>query len=228
VACIILEMSRKTPMFPGTDPLDKLFKIFRLLGTPVMSETDKNPCAETYWPELSDTKKFGNMSETFPQWYPHSWELIADKLPSTGQDLISGMLCYNPRLRLSAEESLNSKYLREDITILPEVSTPCNPSDCSDTHQPVESEDISVGSGNHVFMNGRSKRKYSLNSADVTPISVNDELVQEGSVKSSLGTFMTGTTDSSACKSHSQSRPKMLRSVATKSKPSACRRSKKY
>jgi serine/threonine protein kinase len=133
VACIILEMSRKAPIFPGTDPLDQLFKIFRLLGTPVMS---RNSFAETYWP---DAIMFGNMAE-FPQWYPHSWDLIADKLPSTGQDLIAGMLCYDPRLRLSAEKALNSTYLLEDIAIRPEVSSPSIPWDYSDTHQ-LESEE---------------------------------------------------------------------------------------
>jgi Protein kinase domain len=220
VACIILEMSRRSPIFPGTDPLDQLFKIFRLLGTPVTSPSSGKPCIETYWPELSDETVFGDMAETFPQWYPHSWDLIADKLPPAGQELIAGMLVYNPKLRLSAGEALNSKYLAEDV-VRAEVTTPFVTSDYSDgldnnmtdsvngsiisSHinalTPVELGDITHGSGGrvaegHVFLNvvNRNKRKYvgGIGLTNIVNMSVNEELTNE-TVNPSIGTNTTDT-----------------------------------
>ncbi|XP_028523006.2 cyclin-dependent kinase 4 isoform X3 [Apis cerana] len=99
VGCILAELSRLEPLFPGTSEGDQLDRIFQIIGTPSQGE----------WPEnvsLSWT--------AFPYRQPKSFATIISDLNEYGLDLIKGMLTFNPHRRLTAAQALRHRYFAED------------------------------------------------------------------------------------------------------------------
>ncbi|KAI8998353.1 kinase-like domain-containing protein [Gaertneriomyces semiglobifer] len=101
VGCIFGELVNKEPLLPGRGEIDQLKKIFQLLGTP----------NERIWPdmeELPGAKSFkftGSPKSLLRKRFPY--------LTEHGLDLLSRLLTYDPKQRITAEEALRHPYFSE-------------------------------------------------------------------------------------------------------------------
>lgn len=111
VGCIFAELLSMAPLFMGTSDIDQLNKIFRDLGTP----------NDTVWPGYSKIPVVQKMS--FAQHPVSSLRRKFGHLTSEfGLSLLSGMLTYDPKQRLTAETALQSNYFKEQpLPIDPEM-----------------------------------------------------------------------------------------------------------
>ncbi|XP_014299979.1 cyclin-dependent kinase 4 isoform X2 [Microplitis demolitor] len=98
VGCILAELNRLAPLFPGTSEGDELDRIFQVLGTPSQEEWPKNV-------SLSWT--------AFPQRYPMPLKNIIPQINSDGLELIANMLTFNPHVRLTAAQALQHRYFTD-------------------------------------------------------------------------------------------------------------------
>lgn len=99
VGCILAELSRLEPLFPGTSEGDQLDRIFQIIGTPSQEE----------WPDnvsLSWT--------AFPYRQPKPLAAIIPDLNEHGLDLIKNMLTFDPHRRITAARALRHRYFTED------------------------------------------------------------------------------------------------------------------
>lgn len=120
--CIFAELADAgRPLFPGSDVLDQLMKIFRVLGTPT----------EDTWPgvtHLSDyvalpRKKINEfnicsniiLTRIFHLDFPAitSWSQIVPRLNSKGRDLLQKLLICRPNQRISAEQAMQHPYFTD-------------------------------------------------------------------------------------------------------------------
>jgi serine/threonine protein kinase len=95
--CVFVEMLLRKPLFRGDSQIDQLFSIFRILGTP----------NENNFPGVTG---FASFSDTFPKW---AGKPLAKVLPDAEPelaDLISKMLLYDPKKRISARAALEHPY----------------------------------------------------------------------------------------------------------------------
>uniref|UniRef100_A0AAY4C4T7 cyclin-dependent kinase n=1 Tax=Denticeps clupeoides TaxID=299321 RepID=A0AAY4C4T7_9TELE len=114
VGCILFEMATGRPMFPGSTVKEELHLIFRLMGTP----------AEETWTGITANEEF--RSYHFPLYQPQPLINHAPRLDTEGIDLLSALLLYESRDRISAEASLKYPYffsLGENIHALPDTSS---------------------------------------------------------------------------------------------------------
>lgn len=101
VGCIMSEVFTQKALFPAQSEIDTLKKIFKLLGTP----------NERIWEgfnELPAVKKVN-----FAQYPNNSLRSEFSYLTQRGFDLLSGLLTYDPKKRISAGEALDHDYFRE-------------------------------------------------------------------------------------------------------------------
>ncbi|KAK0084704.1 hypothetical protein PV325_006552 [Microctonus aethiopoides] len=98
VGCILAELNRLAPLFPGTSEGDELDRIFQIIGTPSQDEWPKNVSLSwTAFPSRRST----TLREVIPE--------ISDD----GLDLIKNMLTFNPHVRLTAAQALTHRYFSE-------------------------------------------------------------------------------------------------------------------
>ncbi|EFJ44520.1 hypothetical protein VOLCADRAFT_64667 [Volvox carteri f. nagariensis] len=97
VACVVLELSNRWPLFPGSTEIDTLLKIFEKLGTPDVSA----------WPGLADLPHW---RPALPRFRARPWEEIAPRLDLQGRDLMRRMLEYDPAQRITAAAALHHPY----------------------------------------------------------------------------------------------------------------------
>jgi len=110
VGCILAELFKKHPIFPGKDYSDQLSQIFNITGTP--SAEDIEQCVNDDPAVHHFLKAIGNVE-------PKNW---ADVLPNATEDaidLISKLLTFNPSKRITIDEALRhpflAKYYNEDF-----------------------------------------------------------------------------------------------------------------
>ncbi|KAG5319645.1 CDK6 kinase, partial [Pseudoatta argentina] len=99
VGCILAELCKLEPLFPGTSEGDQLDRIFQVLGTPSQEE----------WPE--------NVSlnwNAFPYRHPRPLSLIVPDLNEDGLDLIKNMLMFDPHSRITAAQAVRHRYFSEE------------------------------------------------------------------------------------------------------------------
>ena len=94
---IFAEMVTKEAMFPGDSEIDELFKIFRVLSTPI----------DATWPGVSTLPDY---KQTFPKFRGVPLGPLVPGLDADGVDLLSGMLVYEPARRISAKRALQHPY----------------------------------------------------------------------------------------------------------------------
>eukprot|EP01063_Lacrimia_lanifica_P006657 TRINITY_DN14171_c0_g1_i1.p1 TRINITY_DN14171_c0_g1~~TRINITY_DN14171_c0_g1_i1.p1 ORF type:complete len:426 (+),score=147.27 TRINITY_DN14171_c0_g1_i1:68-1345(+) len=110
VGCVLGEMYAGNPVFPGTTEIDQIVKIFRALGSP----------DDESWPERTACPDWTKLQVTQ---YPT--RSLAELLPTaspTAVALLSTMLCYDGRRRVSAEEALAHPFFYTD----PQPLRPCD------------------------------------------------------------------------------------------------------
>ncbi|XP_044582048.1 cyclin-dependent kinase 4 isoform X3 [Cotesia glomerata] len=95
IGCILAELNRLAPLFPGSSEGDELDRIFQVIGTPSQEEWPKNV-------SLSWT--------AFPQRRPMLLKNIIPQIDSDGLDLITNLLTFNPHVRLTAAQALQHRY----------------------------------------------------------------------------------------------------------------------
>jgi len=97
VGTIFAEMVTKAPLVPGDSEIDQVFKIFRCLSTPT----------EATWPGVTTLPDY---KPTFPKWTSNKLSEHVPQLDSSGFDLLSQMLAYEPARRISAKRALTHPY----------------------------------------------------------------------------------------------------------------------
>ncbi|XP_024915031.1 cyclin-dependent kinase 17-like [Cynoglossus semilaevis] len=100
VGCIFYEMITGRPLFPGSTVEDELHLIFRILGTPT----------EEIWPGITTTEEFKTYN--FPQYKPESLLNHAPRMDNDGLHLLSCLLQFEVKRRISAEEAQKHAYFR--------------------------------------------------------------------------------------------------------------------
>ncbi|GAB5593798.1 Cyclin-dependent kinase 11B [Umbelopsis nana] len=101
IGCIFAELVLKEPLLPGRSEIEQLDKIFKLLGMP----NDK------IWPGFSDLPHAKNIA-----FVNQPYNNLRSKflyLTEAGIDLMSKLLTYDPKKRISAEEALKHPYFSE-------------------------------------------------------------------------------------------------------------------
>uniref|UniRef100_A0A673X5U2 cyclin-dependent kinase n=1 Tax=Salmo trutta TaxID=8032 RepID=A0A673X5U2_SALTR len=114
VGCILFEMATGRPMFPGSTVKEELHLVFRLIGTPT----------EDSWPGISNNDEF--RSYMFSQYRPQPLINHVPRLDTEGIDMLTALLLYDTRTRVSAEASLRHPYflsLGENIHSLADTSS---------------------------------------------------------------------------------------------------------
>ncbi|KAH8269470.1 hypothetical protein KR018_001242 [Drosophila ironensis] len=103
--CILAELADAgRPLFPGSDVLDQLMKIFRVLGTP----------NEDSWPGVSHLSDYVALP-SFPTISAGStlWSQLVPRLNSKGRDLLQKLLVCRPNQRISAEAAMQHPYFTD-------------------------------------------------------------------------------------------------------------------
>eukprot|EP00041_Stephanoeca_diplocostata_P017748 m.363921 g.363921 ORF g.363921 m.363921 type:complete len:602 (-) comp20807_c0_seq1:127-1932(-) len=108
VGCIFAEILTQKALLPGKSEIEQLNKIFMLLGTP----------DETVWPGFSDLPMCKKIK--FKQYPPGNLRQDFRYLTAEGFKLLSDMLCYDPKQRISAADGIESEYFTES-------PRPCKP-----------------------------------------------------------------------------------------------------
>ncbi|KAM9147033.1 cyclin-dependent kinase 18 isoform 1-T2 [Pangshura tecta] len=111
VGCIHYEMVTGRPMFPGSTVKEELHLIFRLLGTPT----------EDSWPGITSNEEFKGYH--FTQYQAQPLINHAPRLDTEGIDLLTSLLLYEAKCRISAEEALRHPYFKalgDRVQLLPD------------------------------------------------------------------------------------------------------------
>ena len=102
IGCIFAELMARCPLFRGENYLDQIKKITDILGSPNENDMSfiSDPQARKF---VNDLPK--NKSISFSQIYPNGNPLAID--------LLTKMLCFNPKNRIDIEQCLNHPYFKE-------------------------------------------------------------------------------------------------------------------
>ncbi|XP_078500734.1 cyclin-dependent kinase 18 [Lissotriton helveticus] len=114
VGCILYEMATGRPMFPGSTVKEELHIIFRLIGTPT----------EETWPGITSNPEF--KAYNFPLYRCQPLINHAPRLDSEGLDLLTCLLLYEVKSRISAEQGLRHTYFKslgERVLRLPDTAS---------------------------------------------------------------------------------------------------------
>ncbi|CDW52602.1 Cell division control protein 2-like protein [Trichuris trichiura] len=106
IGCIFAEMATRKPLFVGSNEIDQLFHIFRIMGAPTTSD----------WKKMTKVPRYGDW---FPKWYGQASdcatnlrEHLKDSLDENGISLLQSMITYDPRKRIAAKGMLSHQYFK--------------------------------------------------------------------------------------------------------------------
>ncbi|XP_005186989.1 cyclin-dependent kinase 20 [Musca domestica] len=99
--CVIAEMLRGVPLFAGTTDIEQLALVIRTLGTPRLTE----------WPELTSLPDYNKIR--FPNAVGMHWDNLFPSCTYAAEiNLVSNLVVYNPKNRLTAEEATKHEYFQ--------------------------------------------------------------------------------------------------------------------
>lgn len=101
--CIMLEIFTSKPTFQGQDEISQLEAIWAILGTP--TEVDWPGVTELPWYEL--VRPRDAVASKFA-------EMFAKTLSPGGMDVVRGLLEFNPKMRLLADDALEMPYFTSE------------------------------------------------------------------------------------------------------------------
>jgi len=99
VACIFAELAGRRPLFPGKDFIEQLHLISNVLGKPTEQEI-------MYF----ESPKARDFLRNLPEKRPVSLAAMFPILDANGLDLLSKMLVFDPRRRITADEALRHPF----------------------------------------------------------------------------------------------------------------------
>uniref|UniRef100_A0AAR2LY95 cyclin-dependent kinase n=1 Tax=Pygocentrus nattereri TaxID=42514 RepID=A0AAR2LY95_PYGNA len=114
VGCIFYEMATGRPLFPGSTVEEELHFIFKLLGTPT----------EETWPGITSNEEF--ISYNYPRYRADCLHNHTPRLDNDGVDLLSKLLQFEGKKRISADEAMRHSYfqcLGERVLTLPDTTS---------------------------------------------------------------------------------------------------------
>jgi len=98
VGCIFAELINMSPLFPGENDIDQLYRVHRALGTP----------DEKSWPGCTKLPDFNKIS--FPPMEPIPFEKLVPEASPVAISLLKRLLVYSPKDRITAREALAHDY----------------------------------------------------------------------------------------------------------------------
>ncbi|XP_010790543.1 cyclin-dependent kinase 16-like [Notothenia coriiceps] len=114
VGCIFYEMITGRPLFPGSTVEDELHLIFRILGTPT----------EETWTGITTSEEFKTYK--FPRYNAEPLVNHAPRIDNDGHDLLSLLLQFEAKKRVSAEDALKHSYFKcfgEEVQTLSDITS---------------------------------------------------------------------------------------------------------
>lgn len=102
VGCVFFEITSLYPLFPGSNELDQIHRIHKILGTPTPEVL-----------EVFKRKGAAHIDFNFPKDDGTSIAKLIPHASSAAIDLMHKMLAYDPSKRLNAREALRHEYFRE-------------------------------------------------------------------------------------------------------------------
>eukprot|EP01065_Artemidia_motanka_P008542 TRINITY_DN142_c0_g1_i1.p1 TRINITY_DN142_c0_g1~~TRINITY_DN142_c0_g1_i1.p1 ORF type:complete len:314 (+),score=109.51 TRINITY_DN142_c0_g1_i1:64-1005(+) len=100
IGCIMVEMARRTPLFPGDSELDELFQVFRLLGTP----------DDSVWPGVKQLDCYQDVMPKFRRRPRAQW---CEQLDSLGLELLEQCLTYNAAARIVCMDAMTHPWFAD-------------------------------------------------------------------------------------------------------------------
>ncbi|CAK4509027.1 unnamed protein product [Aphanomyces euteiches] len=101
IGCIFAELLNRKPLFPGTDFIDQLTRVFSLLPVP--------PKDKRGYSVEGDALKF---LESLPKCSPQALSKAFRKASPEAVSLLRRLLCVNPTRRITAEQALQHPYFK--------------------------------------------------------------------------------------------------------------------
>ncbi|GJQ66666.1 hypothetical protein Trydic_g4634 [Trypoxylus dichotomus] len=98
IGCIIVEMLKKKPLFPGETDIEQLAIVLHTLGTPT----------ESTWPGLKELPDYNKI--TFAKTAGLNWNKILPDVDEDTINFIKGFIEYDHKKRLTAKQALNHTY----------------------------------------------------------------------------------------------------------------------
>ncbi|KAL3229011.1 hypothetical protein RNJ44_02098 [Nakaseomyces bracarensis] len=104
--CLLVELYNKSALFQGTNELEQLEAIFKIMGSPTLEQ----------WPNIFDMPWFFMVMPQQVNKYPSVFERDYKKILETEKcfDLAQGLLKYDQNARLTATQALECPYFKED------------------------------------------------------------------------------------------------------------------
>ncbi|KAG1687047.1 hypothetical protein DVH05_005668 [Phytophthora capsici] len=102
VGCVFFEITSLYPLFPGSNELDQIHRIHKILGTPTPEVL-----------EIFKRKGAAHIDFNFPKEEGTSIAKLIPHASAAAIDLIHKMLAYDPSKRMNAREALRHEYFKE-------------------------------------------------------------------------------------------------------------------
>ena len=98
VGAIFGELLNHSPVFPGENDIDQIYRVLQIMGTP----------DEREWPDLGSLPDFGKIR--LPDMDPLPWEQVVPNASQPAARLLARFLLYPPETRVRASDALRDGY----------------------------------------------------------------------------------------------------------------------